>query len=179
MSFQFKSIIRAAAIVLFCGLLAACQTNGLKPGSLDTNFAPKGWVSKKSGNKAVYVCLPSVCKTPQIVVVGPAKVRGDVEAAIREDVLSAELMNAVDNLINVAAKGQVRFNTDRRVVTKTYTGFDLSARFKTRNGYDYGAARLIFQDNRGSVVASFAKSRATARANLRRFLKQTTVRRVP
>ncbi|MCK7615675.1 hypothetical protein [Roseibium sediminicola] len=179
MSFQFNSIFRAAALVIFCGLLAACQTSGLKPGSLNTSFAPKGWVSQKSGNKAVYVCLPSVCKTPQIVVVGPAKVRGDVEAAIREDILSAELMNAVDNLVNVAAKGQVRFKTDRRVVTKTYTGFDLSARFKTKSGYDYGAARLIFQDNRGSVVASFAKSRSTAKTNLRRFFQQTTVRRVP
>lgn len=179
MSFQLKPIFRAAAVILFCGLLAACQTSGLKPGSLDTSFAPKGWVSKKSGNKAVYVCQPSVCKSPQIVVVGPAKVRGDVETAIREDILSAELMNAVGNLINVAAKGQVRFKTDRRVVTKTYSGFDLSARYKTSKGNVYAAARVIVQDNRGSVVASFAKSSSTARANLRRFLKQTTVRRLP
>jgi len=179
MSINITSIFKIAAITLLCGLLAACQTTGLKPGSLTTNFAPKGWVSKKSGNKDVYICLPSVCKTPQVVVVGPAKVRGDVEAAVREDILSADLMNAVGNVINVAAKGSVRFKTDRRVVTKTYTGFDMSARFRSATGYDYAAARVIFQNNRGSVVASFAKSRGTAKVNLRRFLQQTTVRRIP
>ncbi|WP_269581292.1 hypothetical protein [Roseibium sp. Sym1] len=179
MSYQFKSVFKAAAIVVVCGLLAACQTSGLKPGSISTGFSPKGWVSEKSGNKTIYVCLPSVCKSPQVVLVGPVKVRGDVETAIRDDVFSAELMNAVGNVINVAAKGQVRFKTERRVVTKTYSGFDMSARFKTRSGYDHAAARIIVQNNRGSAVASFAKNRATAKANLRRFLKQTTVRRVP
>jgi len=179
MSSKLNSVFKAAAIVIVCGLLAACQTSGLKPGSLTTDFSPKGWVSKKSGNKTVYVCLPSVCKTPQVVVVGPVKVRGDVETAIREDIFSAELMNAVNNVINVAAKGSVRFRTDRRVVTKTYSGFDMSARFKSRSGHDHGAARIIIQNDRGSVVASFARSRSRAKANLRRFLNQTTVRRVP
>jgi hypothetical protein len=179
MSFRFSSIFKAASIVLLCGLLAACQTSGLKPGSISSSFAPKGWASKQSGNKTVYVCLPPKCKSPEVVVVGPIKVKGDVETAIRQNLLSAELMNAVGNIANVASKGEVRFKTKRRVVTKTYTGFDMTARYRTDKGNLYVSGRVIFQNDRGSAIASFAKSSSRANANLSRFLKQTTIRRVP
>jgi hypothetical protein len=179
MFLNFGTFSKTLAIAAVCGLLAACQTSGLKPGSLTTDFAPKGWLSETRGNKSVYVCPPSICKSPQVVVVGPVKVRGNVEQAIREDIISRELMNAIDNLVNVASKGQARFSTDRRVVTKTYTGFDMSAFWRSRDGNIYGNARVIVQNDRGSIVASFAKSRSAARANLQRFLRRTTIRRVP
>ncbi|MEE4011628.1 hypothetical protein V1T76_06195 [Roseibium sp. FZY0029] len=110
---------------------------------------------------------------------GPIKVEGDVETAIRQNLLSAELMNAVGNIANVASKGQVRFKTNRRVVTKTYSGFDMTARYRTDKGNVYVSARIIVQNDRGSAVASFATSSSRANANLSRFLKQTTIRRVP
>ncbi len=178
MFFKLNSIVKATSLILICGLLAACQSTGLKPGSFSSSFAPRGWVSQQNGNKAIYYCPPSVCKSLEAVIIGPMKVTGDVETAIRQGVISKELMNALDNVINVASKGDVRFTTERRVVTKTYSGFDLSTRFKTDKGYVYGALRIIVQNNRGSAVASFALTRAKAKANLDRFLKQTTVRRL-
>ncbi|WP_428650196.1 hypothetical protein [Roseibium sp.] len=178
MSFKLNSIAKAASVILICGLLAACQSTGLKPGSLTSSFAPKGWVARQNGTKAIYFCSPSVCKSPEAVIVGPMKINGDVETAIRQGLLSKELMNALENVINVASKGEVRFTTERRIVTKTYSGFDLATRFKTDKGYVYGSMRLLIQNDRGSMVASFAKSRAKAKANLKRFLNRTTVRRL-
>lgn len=178
MFLNIHSIAKSVSIALICGLLTACQTSGLKPGSLTTSFAPKGWTVTQDGAHTVYVCQPSVCKSPEVVIVGPAKVRGDVETAVRDDHISAELMNALDNVINVASKGKVHLSTDRRIVTKTYSGFDMSARFKAKDGYVYGALRIFFQNDRGSAVASFATSRSRAKANLSRFLKQTTISRV-
>ena len=174
-----KSVFKTLAAAFLCLALAACQTTGLKPGSLTTNYAPKGWVSKKSGNTTVYACHPSVCKSPQLLAVGPLKVRGDVETAIRSGLLSKELMNALDNVVNVASRGSVKLKTDRKIVTKTYSGFDVSARFKTASGTLYLAGRIIVQHDRGSMIVSFAKSRATAKSNLNRFLKRTTIRRQP
>lgn len=175
-----RNFIRAAVAVLICGFLAACQTTGLKPGSIESNFAPRGWQSESRGGKTIYYCMPSVCGSPQGLVVGPMKVSGDVEAAIREDILSTELLNAMDKVVNIAAKGDFRVSTDRRIVRKNFSGFDMSARMKDRNGrYVYAAARLIIQNDRGSMIASFATSRARARSNLHRFLNQTTIRRLP
>jgi len=171
--------LKFLALILLCGLLAACQTSGLKPGSIQTSFAPSGWAKKPDGNKTIYYCKPSVCKSLLGVVVGPVRIRGDVETAIRENIISTELLRALDNVVNIASKGSARLTTERRVIKKTYSGFDLSARFKTSRGYYYAAARVFVQSNRGSMVASFAKSRGTAKANLRRYLSQTKIRRVP
>ncbi|MBO9459406.1 hypothetical protein [Labrenzia sp. R5_0] len=179
MSFRFSFIFKSVSIALLCGFLAACQTTGLKPGSISSSFAPKGWASKQNGNKAVYVCLPSTCKSPEVVVVGPIEVKGDTESAIRQNLISAELMNAVGNIANVASKGQVRLKTNRRVVTKSYSGFDMTARYRTDKGNVYVAARIIIQNDRGSTVASFATSSSRAKTNLDRFLKQTTIKRLP
>lgn len=179
MHLSINSLAKIASITFLCLTLAACQSTGLKPGSIATSFAPAGWASQTKGNTTVYVCLPSTCKQPEMVVIGPMKVSGNVEEAIRENVLSAELMNAIDNVVNVAAKGKIKFSTDRRIVTKTYSGFDLSSRIRTRDGYDYGAARVIIQNNRGTMVASFAKSQSRAKSNLKRFLQQTTIHRLP
>ncbi len=177
---KLRNFTKTGLMVLLCGLLAACQTSGLKPGSIDSSFAPSGWQSESRGGKTIYFCMPSVCGSPQGVVIGPMKVRGDAEAAIREDILSTELLKAMDKVVNIAAKGDFRMSTDRRIVKKNFSGFDMSARLKDRNGRNvYAAARLIIQNDRGSMVASFATSRARARSNLRRFLNQTTIRRLP
>lgn len=171
--------LKFLALLLVCGLLSACQTSGLKPGSIQSSYTPNGWAKTSQGGKTIYYCKPTVCKTPQGVVVGPVKVRGDVETAIRENIISTELLRALDNVVNVATKGSMRFNTERKIVTKSYSGFDMSARFKTRYGTYYGAARVFVQNNRGSMAASFAKSRSAAKANLRRYLSQTRIQRIP
>ena len=176
---NIQSIIKAAAAILLCGILAACQTTGLKPGSIQTNYAPSGWTKKSSNGFTGYVCEVPKCKSDRLIAQGPLKVTGDAEQAIKDGVLSRELFNAVANVYNIAAKDQAKLNITRRVVKKNYAGFDFSGYLRDRKGRIWMTGRFIIQDNRGSVLVSAARSRSVANTYFKRYLNRTTIRRVP
>lgn len=179
MFFNFGFFLKAAAFAILCGLLAACQTSGLKPGSIQTNYAPSGWTKKSSNGFTGYVCEAPKCKSDRLIAHGPIKVTGDAERAIKEGVLSRELFNAVANVYNVAAKGQQKLTITRRVVKKDYAGFDFSGYFADRKGRVWMTGRFIIQNNRGSVLVSASRSRSVANTYFERYLNNTTIRRVP
>ncbi|SDU23017.1 hypothetical protein [Stappia sp. ES.058] len=159
--------------------LAACQTTGLKPGAIETGFPPSDWVTERKGNKIFYLCPKTKCKSPQGVAAVPLKIRGDAEAAIRQNVLSAELFDAAFNFLEVASKRAVSSSPHRKIETRTYTGFEHMMTFKDRRGRRiYVAIRDIIQKDRGVFIAGFSRNKGVARRNLRRYLTQTTIRRV-
>ena len=171
--------MKILAVTIAALFLAACQTTGLKPGAIDTSFPPSGWVTERKGNKTFYLCPKTKCKTRQGVAIVPLKIRGDAETAIRRNVLTAELFDAAYNFLEVASKRAVSSSPHRKIQTRTYTGFEHVMTFKDRNGRRlYVAIRDIVQKDRGVFVASFSFNRGVAQRNLRRYLAQTTVRRV-
>jgi len=170
---------RVFLVLAFATTLAACQTTGLKPGALDTDFPPAGWITRTSGGTTAYLCPRERCKTPQLVSVSPMKIRGNVEDAIRNNVFNAQLMAAFDNLVEVASKRAVTFGKRRRISTRTYSGFETMMTVRNDKGKKlYIAIRHIIQKDRGVTVGSASFSRSLARRNLRRYLAQTTIRRV-
>lgn len=171
---SLSKIVASCALMLF---LAACQTTGLKPGNLQSNFAPAGWVSKKSGKTITYLCLPYVCKTYQAVSVQPMKVKGNAEEAIRNDVLSKELVDSLLRTLKIASKGKISASPVRKISTKAYSGFEAVAKVKTASGYIYFAERQIIQGNRGTKVISVSHNRSTALRNLRRYMARTKISR--
>ncbi|ASP33422.1 hypothetical protein [Labrenzia sp. VG12] len=179
MSFQSKSILKTVAVTLLCGLLAACQTTGLKPGSIQTNYAPAGWTKKTSNGFTGYVCHAPRCKSDRLIAHGPVKVSGDMEKAIKDGVLSRELFNAIANVYNIASKDQEKITITRRVVKKDYAGFDFTAYFKDREGRIWMTGRFIIQDNRGSVLVAASRSRSVANTYFKRYLSNTTIKRLP
>lgn len=172
-------LIRFSAVVLAGALLTACQTGGLKPGSVKSNYSPAGWVEISRGGNTLHACPIEKCKTPQAVLVGPIDIGGDVETAIRKDILSAGLLKEVDRSISRATDGQLVVTSRRKVVTKTYSGFEATIKITADNGKAvYVATRSIVQNDRGMQISSISTSEATARANLNSYLARTTIKRV-
>lgn len=171
-------IYKIVGITVICGFLAACQTSGLKHGAIQSSFAPQGWTKTHERGFTFYQCARNVCGSKQAVAVGPVRVTGNIEEAIRSGELDAKLMNAIANVYNVASDGREKYKITRRIVKKDYSGFDVSARFRTSKGTVYAYARAFTQANRGSMVASFAYSSGKARSNFNAYLARTKVRRV-
>ncbi|MTI45171.1 hypothetical protein JM93_01450 [Roseibium hamelinense] len=173
--------LRALTLVAAASLaLAACQTAGLKPGSIQTSFPPAGWNTERKGNEIAYVCSPNTCRTKQAVFVSPIKVKGDAEAAVRSDIFSAGLMRELGKSLNRASKGGIQTLSTQKVTTSAYSGFDFVYRITPNFGEpQYLAARFIIQADRGVAIGSISPSRQTAQANLRKYLASTTVRRLP
>ncbi|SHM13062.1 hypothetical protein [Roseibium suaedae] len=173
---QIRNLFAMAAL---CLTLAACQTAGLKPEAINTSgFPPAGWVTERSGKTVTYSCPQPRCKSPQLVGITPIKIRGDVEAAIRSGQLSRELLQALDNLVTVATKQQIKLSTPRTIKNANYSGFEHHMTFQTSKGPLYVIARSIVQKDRGSIAVSAALNKSTAERNLRKFLAQTEIRRV-
>ncbi|MTH95742.1 hypothetical protein [Roseibium sp. RKSG952] len=172
-----RNVFTAGFLCLF---LAACQTTGLKPGSIETAFAPKGWISTQKGSDTIYTCLPNTCKSRQLIVVSPLKVKGSAEQAIRENILSAGLMSEVGKSVARATDGGVKTLSTKRITNDTYSGFEMLFQFSAPGRKPvYAAARFIVQNDRGTGVASIGPSAKVAKANLRRYLASTTIRRLP
>ncbi|MBG6165162.1 hypothetical protein IWQ54_004851 [Labrenzia sp. EL_195] len=176
---KLRNFTKTGLMILLCGLLAACQTSGLKPGSIQTNYAPSGWTKKTKNGVTGYICQPPVCKSDRAIGYGPIRVSGNFEKEIKENDISAELFNAVANVYNVAAKGKTRMSITRRVVTKTYAGFDFSGYIHDRKGRVWLKGRFVVQENRGSVIFSGARSRSVANTYFNRYIRNTTIRRLP
>ncbi|PLW75590.1 hypothetical protein [Cohaesibacter celericrescens] len=168
-------MVRAVSVFVLLFAVSACQTTGIDATNLKTQFASDGWSMHKKGKVQVYECRS--CKTPQFVLIDPIKVRGDVEEAIRANVLSKELMNAVANVIKVASKGAYQASPVKKIATPTYSGFEIVGRFKTGKGMFYVASRSIIQQNRGSNVVSIASNRGVAVRNLKRFFATSKITR--
>ncbi len=111
---------------------------------------------------------------------GPIDIGGDVETAIRKDILSAGLLKEVDRSISRATDGQLVVTSRRKVVTKTYSGFEATIKITADNGKAVYvvATRSIVQNDRGMQISSISTSEATARANLNSYLARTTITRV-
>lgn len=171
---------RKIALALFAGLvLAACQTTGLKPGALKTGFPPDGWATAYDGNKTIYYCARPACREPQLVGLVPRRQKGDVEEAIRRNVLSSAVVDSLFNVLKVASRERITASKSRRITTPTYSGFELMLTVTDRKGETvHVAIRDIIQRNRGVAVMSMAKSSGLARRNLALFLAQTTIQRV-
>ncbi|MCA1299985.1 hypothetical protein [Stappia indica] len=171
--------IRVTLIILAGLSLAACQTTGLKPGAITSSFAQPGWIATKIDGKTTYVCSPSRCRSPQVIVLVNKRFRGDLETAIRRDFVSAELFRAMSGVISVASKKAINITSIRKVGTRDYVGFDYLVTLRNRRGERlYLAAREIVQQDRGVMIISMATSSKLARANLRSYLAQTRIRRV-
>lgn len=172
-----RKISRFSVVVLALLALAACQTTGLEKGKLQTSFASNGWIVKKERAATAYICHPSKCKSPQVVVVKPLKVRGDVESAIRSGLLRKELVDAALNFVKVATHGSYRPSKVKRITTASYSGFEVVERLQGPKGTIYVATRSIIQKSRGSAVVSIAYSRKAAVRNLRRFFAKSQISR--
>lgn len=172
---SLRSVAKALAALSLLLVLAACQTTGLKPGNVQSGYAPAGWKVQSKGAKTFYLCPRTLCKKPQLVVTGPLKVRGNAETAIRQNVLSKDIVDAVYNVLNVASKGKVVVSPVRRIVTPTYSGFESHIRLKTKVGTIHIASRDILQKDRGMTVVSAATSKSIASRNLRRYLQKTKI----
>lgn len=175
---KIQLITKTVAAILLCGILAACQTTGLKPGSIDTRFPIAGWAKAQKGGTTVYVC--TVCSSPQLIATSPAKVSGNVETAIREGILTTGLLREVDKSVSKLSKGAIQSKSRRKITSKTYSGFEFVYRFKEPGKKPiYMAGRSIVQNDRGMQISSYATSASIAKQNLRRYLANTTIRRVP
>ncbi|MES0810824.1 hypothetical protein ABLO27_15175 [Roseibium sp. SCPC15] len=173
-----RSFAKTVLLVLICGLLAACQTTGLKPGSVETRFPVDGWIKAQKGNSTIYACVK--CKTPQIILTGPSKVTGDVESAIRADVLSTGLLSEIDKTVTKLSSGAIRSLSRRKITTKNYSGFEFVYRIQEPGKKPiYLAGRSIVQNDKGMQISSYAASANVAKANLRKYLANTTIRRLP
>ena len=178
-AFRKHALLRALTVLLFASFVAACQTSGLKTGALVTSFPPAGWTTKTTGTTTAYVCPPQRCRSPQVVSVKPIRIRGDLESAIRRNVITSELLDSVTKVVEVASKRAIDFTPPRRITTRNYTGFDYLITLRARNGKRlYIAVRDVVQRDRGVTIASAALNRGVARQNLRRYLAQTQIRRV-
>ncbi|MEJ8475480.1 hypothetical protein [Roseibium algae] len=177
MLYQF---VKFVAVAVACLFVAACQTSGLKPGSLETSYAPAGWVQKDKGKKSYYVCPPNQCKSLQLIAVEPSDVKGNAEQAIRANILSSGLLKEIGNSVNRASQGKLKLLSQKRIVKKNYSGFEVNFVIKGRNGKTlFFASRLIVQGDRGSEVISVATSQRTAQANLNNFMRKTSIQRLP
>ena len=167
-------------LVLFAGLmLAACQTSGLKSGALKTDFPPAGWKTQRSGNDTAYFCTRPTCSTPQLVVISPTRQRGNVEEAIKRNIISTALVDELFDVLKVASRKQINASSTRKITTPTYSGFEHLVTLRDRNGKKlYLAVRNVIQRDRGIVVTSAATSPGIAKRNLARFFAQTTIQRV-
>lgn len=168
------------ALVLFAGLmLAACQTTGLKPGALNTDFPPAGWMTKRNGNATAYFCRRPACREPQIVVISPTRQRGNVEEAIRRNVINSALVDSLFNVVKVASRKQITASSARKIITPTYSGFEYLVTVSNRKGEKiHLASRDVIQQDRGVTVVSAARSPGIAKRNLARFFARTTIQRV-
>ncbi|WP_417671737.1 hypothetical protein [Roseibium sp.] len=176
---MLNQFIKLAAIAGACLLLAACQTAGLKPGSIQSTYAPTGWERVNSGRYSGYACKRPTCKSDQAVVTIALGGEANLEAAIKSGELSKELANAIFNVDGVASKGTRHLKFTRKIITKDYSGFDVSGYLKTPKGKLSIEGRVFVQKNRSTGVASYAFSRKLARSNLRQYLARTSVRRLP
>jgi hypothetical protein len=179
MFLKIQSTAKFTIFALLCGFLAACQTSGLKPGSIQSSYAPSGWTKKSSNGITGYVCAVPRCKSDRAIGYGPIRVSGNFEQGIKNGEASKELFNAVFNVYNVASKGQEKLTITRKVVNKNYAGFDFKGYFPTKRGRIWIKGRLIVQDNRGSVLFSMARSQGLANTYFRKYMGSTTIKRLP
>ncbi|WP_040617109.1 hypothetical protein [Roseibium sp. TrichSKD4] len=175
---HLNSFTKFLILTSLCLFLAACQTTGLKPGSIQTNFPPQGWQTVTKGSDTLYLCR--TCKTKQAVVITPAEVSGNVEGAIRANIISAGLISEIGKSASRASGGALKQISSRRITNANYSGIEWVFRVQARGEKPlYVAARAIVQNDRGITVASFAYSSSIAKSNLRRYLANTTIRRLP
>lgn len=180
MHFNYKSLFNILSAISLCVMLAACQTGGLKPGSIQTNYRPSGWTAKQANGITGYICKIPACKVNQAIGYGPVKVKGNVEKYVRSGHISKKLLNAIANVHNVAANGHEKLTVSKKVVTESYSGFDFGGYFKDQTGKKHWVkARAIFQDNRGSVIFSVSTSRNAANRNFSKYMGTTTIKRLP
>lgn len=175
------TVIAAAKVIslLIVGLsLAACQTTGLKPGSLTSTFNPDGWHTKHKGNATYYFCPRTKCSKPQSIIVAPAKIKGQFEAAIKNDIISKDLVEAIGKSISIASKGRIKSSKLRKIVNKNYSGFEQLETVTIGTKKLYFQSRSIVQNNRGTIIISVATSPATAQRNLNRFMASTQIKRL-
>ncbi|MHA7772016.1 hypothetical protein [Roseibium sp. M-1] len=179
MSFKFNSLFKSAAVALLCGFLAACQTTGLKPGSIHTSYAPSGWTKRTSHGITGYVCEAPRCKSDRAIGYGPIRVSGNLEEAIKNNVFSPELFNAIDNVYTIASKGREKLRITGKVVRKDYAGLDFNGYFPSDSGRVYITGRVVVQDSRASVLFAIARSQGVANSYFKQYMGATTIKRVP
>ena len=179
MSIKLKSILKVVAVTLFCGLLAACQTTGLKPGSIQSNYAPSGWTKKSAHGITGYVCHAPRCKSDRAIGYGPIRVNSNFEEDIKNNEFSVKLFNAVSNVYTVASKGQEKLKMTRRVIRKDYAGLDFNGHFTGSQGRVYIKGRVIVQGDRASVLFAIARSQGLANTYFNRYMGATTIKRIP
>jgi hypothetical protein len=173
----FRKSIKAVAAFSLLFVLAACQTTGLKPGNLQSGFSPAGWETLKKGQETYYFCLPANCRTLQIVEVGPIKVKGNMESAIRQNILSKQIVDSVLGVVKATSRGKIQPYPVRKISTPTYSGFEFGGKIQSQKRSLYLVGRWIIQENRGIAVTSVSTSRKVAAQNLRRYISQTRISR--
>ncbi|WFE92016.1 hypothetical protein K1718_11810 [Roseibium porphyridii] len=111
---------------------------------------------------------------------GPAKVTGNAESAVRADILSVGLLSEIDKSVARLSKGAIKVQSRRKIATRTYSGFEFVYRIQAPGKKPlYMAARSIIQRDKGMQVSSYAVSATKAKANLRKFMANTTIKRLP
>ncbi|MBN9671284.1 hypothetical protein [Roseibium aggregatum] len=171
--------LKFLALLLVCGLLSACQTSGLKPGSIQTSYAPSGWTKRTANGITGYVCHVPRCKSDRAIGYGPIRIRGNFEEAIKSNEFSPELFNAISNVYTIASKGQWKLRATRRIVRKDYAGLDFAGYVPTRSGRVYAKGRLIVQNNRASALFALARSQGLANSYFSKYMGATSIKRIP
>ncbi|MFD1696690.1 hypothetical protein [Roseibium aestuarii] len=113
------------------------------------------------------------------MLIRPAKIRGPAEGAIRADIISNGLIAELGASVSKASRGVFKLLSSRRIVEKSYSGFEgvFVVRLPGEKPF-YVAERLVVQDDRGTSIISVSYNRQLAEKNLKRFMNQTSIRRL-